>query len=498
MSIQSRNPVYRFHFSLVDEGLLRAERSIHCHDGGASQSVFSVSADIRTLRATCGMDSIPPDLSDFLTLAACICVADRLSPRNPGAGLGYGDDHWTRNIQVEIPLHCPERWNDGEVIEALEGLCHWLTGDKWSFDFKPIGTLGRYCQRVLPSDPFMRIEPDATMLYSGGLDSAIGLVNVLNKVDAGRVWTATVLTNTKQKPRIDEQIEGFRTVFRKREILMTTMHLNIHYGALGRDDRESSYRSRGFLFLAFGLVVARLAKRDLTICENGIGALAIPMTPDHLGPRASKSVHPRTLGLISAFFRRMTESDTEIDNQGLAFTKTQLLSDANELIESSRLLDITFSCDQFPYLTPGQACGTCSSCLLRQLAFSQSGLEDGFTRYQFPIKSLMGSEKSLHFSAMGFQSARLKSVLSRRDDLNVALGQPIEYVVPYLPWSSERSREILTQLFSRHVREFDAFQIDVESRKDSRPGISGGTYGRIQFIGVGSENMRTPGAISGD
>ncbi len=69
MSIQSRNPAYRFYFSLVDESLLRGERSIHWHDGGASHSVFSVSADIRTLRATCGIDSIPPDLSDFLTLA---------------------------------------------------------------------------------------------------------------------------------------------------------------------------------------------------------------------------------------------------------------------------------------------------------------------------------------------------------------------------------------------------------------------------------------------
>src|SRR6185369_8544649 len=57
--------------------------------------------------------------------------------------------------------------------------------------------------------------------------------------------------------------------------------------------RESSHRSRSFLFMSFA-AVATVARglNDIFICENGVLALNVPLSEARKGSRSTRHAHP--------------------------------------------------------------------------------------------------------------------------------------------------------------------------------------------------------------
>ncbi len=69
-----------------------------------------------------------PVVYDALLLAATVEFADRTLRR---AAL-----KWDRQIELFIPVHDPERWNDKTVSNALHDTLDFLTGDRWHISFR--------------------------------------------------------------------------------------------------------------------------------------------------------------------------------------------------------------------------------------------------------------------------------------------------------------------------------------------------------------------------
>ena len=110
---------------------------------------------------------------DVLVLAALVHAADtRLSRATES------QDNWTREIRLALPVSDPERWTGTSAL--LERLLNFLTGDRWTFTFRarPEGFA-----RVSPPRPMHLIPApfDSLSLFSGGLDSLIGAVDILEQ-----------------------------------------------------------------------------------------------------------------------------------------------------------------------------------------------------------------------------------------------------------------------------------------------------------------------------
>ena len=107
-----------------------------------------------------------------MLLAAAIFAADTRVSRGLTA-----QDSWTRELAVLIPVSDPDRWNASR--ELLRSILNFLTGDRWSVRFRP---RPQGFERMAPVRPLTDVpEPpfSTVSLFSGGLDSFIGAIDLL-------------------------------------------------------------------------------------------------------------------------------------------------------------------------------------------------------------------------------------------------------------------------------------------------------------------------------
>jgi hypothetical protein len=108
---------------------------------------------------------------DLAVVAAHVHAADtRISRAHES------QDSWTREIRLVIPVHDATRWT--AAAATLTRLLNFLTGDRWTLQFRPrperFGTIAAANAASLLPPPFTALS-----LFSGGLDSLIGAIDLL-------------------------------------------------------------------------------------------------------------------------------------------------------------------------------------------------------------------------------------------------------------------------------------------------------------------------------
>jgi hypothetical protein len=142
--------------------------------------------------------------------------------------------------------------------------------------------------------------------------------------------------------------------------------------------RETTQRTRGFVFLALGLVAAMNGGGDvLTVYENGVGALNLPQGEAQLGSMATRAMHPKTLALMQRLASEVAGREMQIRNPALWATKAQMCGRAPGWAHGA--IARSESCDtSLTKRTPERAvhplCGSCTSCLLRRQSLLAGGL----------------------------------------------------------------------------------------------------------------------------
>ena len=79
-------------------------------------------------------------------------------------------------IRLVVPVSDPVRWSTATVV--VTRMLNFLTGDRWILGFRPRPA---GFETLVPPRPLQSIEPsfDSLALFSGGLDSLIGAIDVL-------------------------------------------------------------------------------------------------------------------------------------------------------------------------------------------------------------------------------------------------------------------------------------------------------------------------------
>ncbi|GHO88251.1 hypothetical protein KSZ_62570 [Dictyobacter formicarum] len=179
--------------------------------------------------------------------------------------------------------------------------------------------------------------------------------------------------------------------------------------------KNTLQRSRGFVFLLIGAVCALLEnQQQLSIYENGVGAINLPYSDAEVGLDHSRAVHPLSLLLMGKFISSVIGAPFTFHNPFLFATKAQLCESLALSPGGRDLVSVSFTCDG-PHREMPLQCGYCSSCLLRRQALAVLGVDDPTsyisTRPQRPIHPSYRD----YLRAMHLQVVYLRECLTTAD-----------------------------------------------------------------------------------
>jgi hypothetical protein len=320
---------------------------------------------------------ISPIEFDFMTLALAVTAADTFVLRK------MADDGWTRNIRLKVPLYQPSVWLS--QIEHLEKALHFLSGDLWSLEI----TEGGY----KPPHPYSRHnryrltrlrDRDCVCLFSGGLDSAIGVIDLIEKGHSPLLISHAYKGDKSHQHNIIKKFLGNFSQF----------SVNANPLSVG-GKTDITMRTRSLNFLAFGAVgacavakVNQLENVPLYVPENGFISLNAPLTPRRIGSLSTRTTHPYFLNLIQSIFDAV-EIKTTIINPYQFKTKGEMLSECNNQQILHEIVSSTVSCSKWK--RKGKQCGKCVPCLIRRAALMASAITE-LTLYEHPNLSIISRD----------------------------------------------------------------------------------------------------------
>ena len=307
----------------------------------------------------------PDRLLDTWDLLHAVYMVDCLSPRELQADPRLVGDRWPRRLLLQLPLRDPSFWLNGDASRILNSLLEYLTGNEWVVEptSHPRSGSGSARRLVLLED----IKPQSVnvVLHSGGLDALLGLA--LTGVENLRGVTVAASTSTHShmgalQRRVVRELQ--RTVPGLRLTTATIQYKLRH----GLEAKEPTQRTRILKCIATGAVTSiALGGRRLIVAENGPGAINLPSNPLDAAPHLSRGVHPFSLQLLADLISLALGETFTIENPLLTLTKGEVVASLSDL-GLSPLIELTNSCDRFPYTSARHHCGVCSSCVLRSIA----------------------------------------------------------------------------------------------------------------------------------
>lgn len=311
---------------------------------------------------------IPNQVMDFLTIALAVTAADTFVRRSDT------EDGWTRQLSLQLPLHEPARWLP--LKKNLEQALHFLSGDMWAFEFQEDGYHPPIPYRQRDRFQLVRLRGlDCVSLFSGGLDSAIGAIDLLVQGRAPLLVSHAYKGDKSHQDQIAKLLRGRNSRFE--------FNADPH---LYTGETDITMRTRSLNFLAFAAVgayavqvVSQQTGIDLFMPENGFISLNAPLTPRRIGTLSTRTTHPHFIESIQNLFDAAGIS-CRIINPYQFKTKGQMVSECLNYQVLTDIVDSTVSCSHWK--RSNQQCGICVPCIIRRAALHAGGINED-TEYTF-------------------------------------------------------------------------------------------------------------------
>lgn len=306
---------------------------------------------------------------DLIDIASYIYYAD--TSLNRGTTKDIFHNNWIRDLHFVIPVRKLGLWQDKAIKDKLISTLSFLTQDSYDFSFvehKP-ELKQKIFTELNKALPYQE-DADCVSLFSGGMDSLSGAVHLWannRKPILVSHQSRSVLANTQRK-LAGQLRDNFKS--------WSFPHLDIKINRIGTEAKDNTQRSRSFLFLSIGSVIAHeLHINELMIYENGITSFNLPRLSQTIGAQASRSTHPKFIESFTNLISMVFDSNIQILNPFLWKTRAEVI-DVLKDNGVSELLPISSSCNHSrrPKIHPH--CGTCSQCVDRKFAVIYSGLND--------------------------------------------------------------------------------------------------------------------------
>jgi 7-cyano-7-deazaguanine synthase in queuosine biosynthesis len=312
---------------------------------------------------------------DLFRVGGAVFCADKSAPRDDT------QDFWTRDIELQVPVSNVPLWQGAS--DRLHEALTFLSGDHWTVTFVPLPEIG---SGVVQEGVFFE---DAVCLFSGGLDSLAGVIDLL---EGGR---RLVLVGHHDSPLPDNrQVALFRElqseygpdrVTHRRLLLGRAAARPQQLRPLDGSEPEITQRSRSFLFISAGVAVADAigAHVPLYVPENGFIGINVPLTDARAGSLSTRTTHPYFIERMEALLGEVGLPHA-ICNPYRLLTKGEALQGSANLPTLTRLAPESISCSHPEWARlrhmPQGNCGTCYPCLIRRASLHAVG-EDRASDY---------------------------------------------------------------------------------------------------------------------
>lgn len=324
--------------------------------------------------------NIPDLLTDLLEVASYVFTADQACPRGQLRDSDAGA-HWRRGLHFVIPVRCPQRWQQPRIRRALQEALAFVSEDEYSFHFAQCQeSLGRGQRYFHQSGELFEGRVEEVALFSGGLDGLAGAAEaaLLHR-------RQTLLVHHRPNPKREKGVTGLVRRLSRLPGAVAPLYVPVRVNKAKGLTRETTQRTRSFLFSSLAAVVARLLRRDsITFYENGIVGLNLPFATQLVGARASRTTHPRFLKRMADFLSDLFEHPFLIHNPYRLQTKGEVIQRLAEAGAACLIAD-TISCSH-PRKTTQTAphCGVCLQCVVRRFGVlaAQQGQHDPAEGYE--------------------------------------------------------------------------------------------------------------------
>lgn len=300
---------------------------------------------------------VAPAAFDFLTLALAVTAAETFVTRAEAA------DGWARELELVVPLQDPAPWMP--VRDRLERTLRFLTGDLWSLDLTGWGPAPPPPQARRDTIPLA--GHDCVCLFSGGLDSAIGAIDLTTRGRRPLLVSHAYRDDGPKQEAVHTHLRGAPSRFAAAA-----------YPTRGaRDQPDNTMRGRSLNFLAFAAVVgSALASAapsgdiEIVVPENGYIALNPPATLRRLGSLSTRTTHPHFLGSLEGILRDVG-LPVKLVNPYRHRTKGEMFHECADQDLLRRVAGTTVSSGKWKRAR--RQCGKCVPCLIRRASFRAAG-----------------------------------------------------------------------------------------------------------------------------
>lgn len=333
---------------------------------------------------------------DVFLIGCFVYGIDILLPRK-----SFSINGWSREIEVEFPVESPDLFNGGK--NELEQLLSFLTGDYWQISFiqRDVTPLFVNTKKVYSND--YRKSHKKISLFSGGLDSLIGVIDELAKSKNRMVlvshYDATFKGAKSDQDKIDKILYKKYSHY---HLLQTRVDLAGYDINGNKINTETTLRSRSFLFLCQAVFVASSIEDgiEILIPENGTISLNHPLTPSRRSSCSTRTAHPYYLIKVVDFISKLGLNHL-IKNGYEMKTKGEMLEECIDKDILRATYKKSCSCakrgtrkDIRDVMTGTNHCGICMPCIYRRVALHKIWIDNEvvgtnlFNPQKYPLEKL--------------------------------------------------------------------------------------------------------------
>lgn len=315
----------------------------------------------------------PREALDLFLLGASVYCVDKATRRD------ITTDVWTRELSVELPVGDPDSWAAAPWTETL----NFLTGDRWALapyheSRSPLEGVRGVPEEVTPVG-----SVDAVSLFSGGLDSLTGVIDLLEEDPDRRLCLISHNEGDQASTAQQKLVAALRDHYGEDRLEVRSLFLRPAPVARGQarplpHGRETTTRSRSMLFLTAGLALAASEGPDtpVYIPENGFIGINVPLSRARVGSYSTRTTHPQYLNLL-----RKAADEVGVRNPILnpfrLKTKGEILAGSKNPELLRKLAPESISCshpEAARYVRREQGnCGYCFPCLIRRSSMAHVG-----------------------------------------------------------------------------------------------------------------------------
>jgi|ERR1700678_568131 7-cyano-7-deazaguanine synthase in queuosine biosynthesis len=294
--------------------------------------------------------------TDLLNIAGTVFAVDRGLPRGER-------EEFARRIELSIPIVNVARLQP--LVPEIERVLRFLSNDGWRLTLRQQNGVLEQALTVSQND-------GKTLLFSGGLDSLAAAVEFGKNSQLHLVShvTRNQQTRNTQQELVDILSQSGMTLPHDQFFVSSRDAQNFNH------DVESTQRTRSFLFMALGALVARRLghSKVLMMAENGQLAIHLPLNHARVGAFSTHTAHPDVLAMMQRVIQTSLAVKFEILNPYVYRTKGEVIETLWKELQNT--IPVSSSCWRNTRLPQGAThCGECIPCYVRRIAIETHGAD---------------------------------------------------------------------------------------------------------------------------